>query len=420
MVRATLLVSLLVSASAVVACRKTESSATTASATTSTGAGSSASDARVVGHRALAITAGYTHACALADDGRVFCWGSNSLGQLGAPAADHCDVPDLLHGGASSPTTCRERAAPVTGITNATQVVASGDSTCARLTDGTVQCWGDNAWAQLGDGTTTNRPVPTTVPGLNHVAQIALGTTHACARKDDGTVWCWGLNFAGQLGTTPVQPPPGATAKLGIGAVKVLAPQAIPGLGEVTLVAAGHEVTCVETKSGDVTCFGLVSPGMRSAAATPMPSLKGAVELALSNGTHCARFADGSGRCWGASGTAPFQPGSSAEKTPVPSSAISGASALAVGVVRACEIAAGDVFCWGDDGKGVQAKPARVTLGAKATAIALGANHGCAVTVEGSVYCWGDSFFGQAGAPVKGRGAPTSAFWTVVNQVGLP
>ncbi len=397
------------------ACHKSEAAA---------GAGSGAAatpDARVVGHPATQIAAGFSHTCALADDGRVFCWGANARGQLGAPSSGDCDVPDFLHGGVPSKVTCRETAEPVAGLTGAAEIAVAGDSSCARLHDGTVRCWGDNAWGQLGDGTTTDRATATPVPGLDHVVQIALSTTHACARRDDGTVHCWGLNFSGQLGTTPVQPPPGAVEKMGISAVKVLTHQAIPGIPDAKLVAVGYQLTCVERANDDVTCFGLLGVGtIPTAWPIPMPALHGAKQLSLSEGTHCGLFADGTAKCWGASATAPLLAGSKHEKSPVPSTVIAGATSVTMGVVRACEIASGDVLCWGDDGKGAHAVPARIPLAAKSTAVALGANHGCAITVDGAVFCWGDSFYGQAGAPVKGQGAPTSAFWTVVNQVGLP
>jgi len=79
--------------------------------------------------------------------------------------------------------------------------LALGDHhTCARKTDGTIACWGDNFHGQLGDGTTTERHSPTAVPALSGVVEIAVGDAHTCARKTDGTVACWGWNEYGQLG----------------------------------------------------------------------------------------------------------------------------------------------------------------------------------------------------------------------------
>lgn len=41
---------------------------------------------------------------------------------------------------------------PVLGVTNATAIAASGGHTCAVLRGGTVGCWGNNGWGELGDG----------------------------------------------------------------------------------------------------------------------------------------------------------------------------------------------------------------------------------------------------------------------------
>ncbi|MBK6579532.1 MAG: hypothetical protein IPG17_25765 [Sandaracinaceae bacterium] len=46
-------------------------------------------------------------------------------------------------------------------------VSAGARHTCARLTDGTARCWGNNSSGQLGDETTTQRLPPTLVVGLN-------------------------------------------------------------------------------------------------------------------------------------------------------------------------------------------------------------------------------------------------------------
>jgi alpha-tubulin suppressor-like RCC1 family protein len=60
---------------------------------------------------------------------------------------------------------------------------------------------GDNEEGQLGDGTTIGRASPTLVPGLSGVVEIAAGSDFTCARLTDGTVHCWGDNVSGELAT---------------------------------------------------------------------------------------------------------------------------------------------------------------------------------------------------------------------------
>ncbi len=74
-----------------------------------------------------------------------------------------------------------------------------------------VWAWGDNAFGQLGTGT-TQRNTPTQLSGFSDVQTIAGGFYHSLALKSDGTVWAWGRNNFGQLGdrtatdsNTPVQ-----------------------------------------------------------------------------------------------------------------------------------------------------------------------------------------------------------------------
>ncbi len=83
---------------------------------------------------------------------------------------------------------------------------------CALRQGGEVVCWGGNAFGQLGDGTTVNRPAPAAVPGIGSVARIAAGSRHTCVVTVAGAVLCWGSNADGQLGdgTTVSRTRPGA------------------------------------------------------------------------------------------------------------------------------------------------------------------------------------------------------------------
>ena len=89
----------------------------------------------------------------------------------------------------------------------AKQISVGQYHTCAIASDDTVYCWGWNSQGRLGDGTITDRRTPTRVGsddfGLldgNVAKQISVGYNHACATDFDDTVYCWGVNGFGQLG----------------------------------------------------------------------------------------------------------------------------------------------------------------------------------------------------------------------------
>src|SRR5262249_32790744 len=91
---------------------------------------------------------------------------------------------------------------PTAILPNAVEVTAGENHTCARRSNGTLWCWGRNANGQLGDNTVSNRSSPTQVTPANTSSglQIRTGTAHTCAIKGDGSTWCWGNNNNGQLG----------------------------------------------------------------------------------------------------------------------------------------------------------------------------------------------------------------------------
>ncbi len=132
------------------------------------------------------------------------------------------------------------------------------------MTDGSVQCWGDNTNGQLGNGTTAGSTTPVTVSGIGDATQLGLGIFHTCARRATGTVWCWGLNSHYQLGVSPVSfttPTPSPVASEAIDAVEL---------------GTGTYHNCVRTLAGEFACWGrgtagALGTGGTTSTPTPVP-----------------------------------------------------------------------------------------------------------------------------------------------------
>ena len=86
----------------------------------------------------------------------------------------------------------------MTGLSNIAEIQLGDLFSCARHTDGTVSCWGDNSYYQLGDGLNAPQTRPQLVPGLTDVTDIDLGDSHVCVVKKDTSMWCWGRNQSNQ------------------------------------------------------------------------------------------------------------------------------------------------------------------------------------------------------------------------------
>jgi alpha-tubulin suppressor-like RCC1 family protein len=343
----------------------------------------------------------------------------------------------------------------------ATAIAVGGRHACALMNDGTVRCWGDNRFGQLGDGTTVPRNVPVKVQGLTAPVQaIAAGDAHTCALDATGSVLCWGSNASGQLGDGSIDgstegqrvlPAPvmladtavsigagGATTcaattsgaaycwganvsgQLGDGSnTDRSAPSPTVGViggvatGKIAL-APGGDHTCVIAKDGSVVCSGddtngALGNGQNDSTTTYVASgiAGGAVAVGASLGDSCALIDDGSVQCWGFGGSGELGNGSTdPTNTPGPVTGLTGVTGIAVGLHHACAISAVGVSCWGDNANGdlgdgttvLRSTPVVVTGLAGQTIVAVAAGGGtCALTNGGAVYCWGANDAGQVG-----------------------
>lgn len=146
---------------------------------------------------AAQISAGKTHTCAVDSGGQVWCWGQKADGRLGDDSnADQAIPVQVVTSG---------------GLLGAVRVTAGEAHTCALRQDGVIFCWGNGGSGQLGDGSSTNRTVPTLLDpgaGLSVAAGVSAGGAHTVAWTPAGEGWAWGAGTLGQLGTVTVTDEP--------------------------------------------------------------------------------------------------------------------------------------------------------------------------------------------------------------------
>ncbi|HET9957275.1 MAG TPA: hypothetical protein VFQ61_22410 [Polyangiaceae bacterium] len=295
-------------------------------------------------------------------------------------------------GGPGAPT-------PVSAVTD---LATSGNSTCARLADKSVRCWGQNDFGALGTGDATQYSAsPRDMILIHQVEQVSLGGPFGCALNSDYRAYCWGLNNSGQLGA-------------GVSVEASLAPLPVVMLGDATQLALGSEHACALLQNGSVSCWGSNWRGQLGDSTsantnTPIevPSLSNVVSLAASSLQTCAVLTDGTARCWGDNERGQLGNGTSLSPgLPMPVVSLSRVRQIAVGSGHACALLSdGGTQCWGANefgqlGDGTnQDRPVPTPIPELTNVVQLSTSesHTCALTADHSIYCWGMNGSGQLG-----------------------
>jgi len=235
------------------------------------------------------IATGDLHTCAIAG-GAVYCWGSTSYFALGVS----CPLTSFANGGCHAPERVdltgpwkRVAVSPADYLTTA--------ASCASGPTG-LACWGAGVVARPQGGCGGCSP---RLLSADLVGPVALGSGHGCALDAGGSVFCWGENRYGQLGDE-IPPQYCRTSDCQRSNAPI---RAATGERFVDLVA-GAVFTCGLTATGQAFCWGSYDryPESVSAPGTTPVAVAGDLrfrKLDAGTGHVCGLTADGAIWCWG-------------------------------------------------------------------------------------------------------------------------
>ncbi|MEO8551037.1 MAG: hypothetical protein ABI678_13720, partial [Kofleriaceae bacterium] len=359
------------------------------------------------------LAAGDVHTC-FRHAGAIVCVGGNDAGQVGdGTAYDAFPAPVV-------PTVATHKLAA--GGTN-----GSGGSytSCfisyGPLHGGALYCWGGNASGQIGDGSRTNRPVPTPVIGMASGVtdvSISMSGTTVCAIKAS-SLYCWGDNALGQFGDGSIA---SSTTPVLIPAMNRIAAH-VSGSGPHTCALALSTTTYGALATycwGDNRYGGLGLGSFGGTHRTPaivLGQADGMIELAANNDHTCAtRQVAGTSSiyCWGRNNYGQLGNNSTADTNTPGAPVLSGSggslpSHITTGWGHTCALVGTGARCWGINSNGqigdntvTQRLMPTVVPGAYAWFdITAGGDHTCATTSSTGpgrgMYCWGWHGHGQLG-----------------------
>ncbi len=293
-------------------------------------------------------------------------------------------------------------------------VVAGDTHTCARFTNGSVQCWGDNRFGQLGSGDTTATREFVSVKITNGVSRLYLPAgigdisadraVFTCALETNATLSCWGDNRFGQLGVGTTEPH--------------ASPKPVPTLPATLRAALGAGHVCAQAVAGEVYCWGTNDYGQAGNAGTQLLSpsrldgLSEPIDGLVAGAYHtCAKATSGALYCWGANDRGQLgNIGVTKTPTPIRVPGVDSIVKVVAGAEHTCIVnATGQLSCFGDNRYGqlgagdtsVHDTPVVVPLPEAVLQVYPGRTGTCALVTSRVLYCWGGNANGELGTGTR-------------------
>jgi alpha-tubulin suppressor-like RCC1 family protein len=240
------------------------------------------------------VTAGGDHTCGARKNGKLYCWGDDTFGEIGDGEATDAFAPRRIG-------------------TFEDWVGASAGThhTCGVRNNGKLYCWGQDNVGQVGDGDGTAATSPRRIGTFEDWADASAGLEHTCGVRGTGKLYCWGNDSDGQVGDGTDDNPN-------------LTPQRIGTFEDWANASAGDDHTCGARKNGKLYCWGSDSDGQLGdgdlAIGADAPRRIGTFEdwATASAGQYhtCGVRSNGKLYCWGTDGSGQVGDGAG-DSTPV-------------------------------------------------------------------------------------------------------
>jgi alpha-tubulin suppressor-like RCC1 family protein len=287
---------------------------------------------------------------------------------------------------------------------NWVSLTAGSYHTCGLRVDDTAWCWGWNEWGVFGDGTTSLiASTPQWGGGNGNWISLSADTWHTCGIRVGGTAWCWGDDSNGKLGN-------GTNVR-----VAIPTPQQVGGNSDWTSLSAGGSHTCGVRANGTAWCWGFNGTGqlgILGQGTTTTPLQVGSdfnwASVSAADDYTCALRTNGTAWCWGwnANGQLGIGTVATIANTPRQVGSASDWLSLSVAKYHTCGVREdGTAWCWGRNvegqlGNGTNTDantPQQVSGTADWVSVEVGTSHTCGMRSDSTAWCWGRNVEGQLG-----------------------
>lgn len=322
------------------------------------------------------------NSCYLSSVGHVWCWGSNSFGQLGNDSGRY----------SSSPLRNPD-------LKNIVSIALGSSTLCALDRDGAVWCLGNNIGGRLGIGNDEipQSSSPRKVSLSKSVKKLVAGPGNFCALHPDSTMSCWGENSFNTISLDDDS---------------IDAPELF-SMDQIKDVQLGHFNSCIIRMNDTLWCWGHNYSGqvgngtLRNNVPSPVQVLQSVKQVSVGQRSICAVDFSNKGHCWGYDNY--YQHGRGVSDVgevplPVDVTVMSSLDSIHVGDGVTCGLLNGVAKCWGQNAHGELGNGTFnpdpygfIQTNLKFKDLKINKSTICGLTETNELYCWGNNVIGQVG-----------------------